>query len=197
MSELWENPAILGELAEVLDLLEDRADHLAPPLAETTGWGHPVPLTVHSRYSRDDVLAAFGLLSGSRPHAIREGVKFDSISGTDLFFVTLEKSEQHYSPSTLYRDYAISPSLFHWESQSQLTQRARTAQRYIHHRENGTHVLMFVRQHRRLGGRAQPYFCLGPAEYVRHSGERPIAFVWRLLRPMPADLFRETKVATA
>ena len=36
----------------------------------------------------------------------------------DAFFVTLKKSESDYSPTTMYRDYPISPTLFHWESQS-------------------------------------------------------------------------------
>lgn len=195
LAEIWEHPPVRDELLELFAVLEDRAAHLAEPVSAVTGWDHPVPLSIHSRYSRDDVLSAFNIMSPDHPHAIREGVKFDPVTATDLFFVTLEKSERHYSPSTLYRDYAVSRELFHWESQSQLSERAPTAQRYIHHKERGSHVLLFVRRHRRIDGRTPPYYCLGPAEYVRHSGERPIGFVWRLLRPMPADLFRETKAA--
>lgn len=33
-------------------------------------------------------------------------------TNTDYFFITLQKSEKDYSPSTRYRDYAISPELF-------------------------------------------------------------------------------------
>jgi hypothetical protein len=40
-----------------------------------------------------------------------------------------------------------------------------------------------------------PYMFLGPADYLSHKGERPISFVWRLRRPMPAGMFREAKVA--
>ena len=36
----------------------------------------------------------------------------------DVFFVTLDKSEKDYSPTTMYDDYPISPTLFHWQSQS-------------------------------------------------------------------------------
>src|SRR5690242_21494866 len=36
----------------------------------------------------------------------------------ELLFVTLDKSGKDYSPTTRYRDYAISPELFHWETQS-------------------------------------------------------------------------------
>jgi len=34
---------------------------------------------------------------------------------TDLLMVTLKKSEKRFSPSTPYRDYPISPDLFHWD----------------------------------------------------------------------------------
>ncbi len=37
-------------------------------------------------------------------------------SATDLLFITLRKSEALFSPSTRYRDLALGPSLFHWES---------------------------------------------------------------------------------
>jgi hypothetical protein len=34
-------------------------------------------------------------------------------SQTDLLFVTLNKSESLFSPTTRYRDLAMGPSLFH------------------------------------------------------------------------------------
>ena len=123
------------------------------------------------------------------------GVFRDERTNSDLFFVTLEKSERDYSPSTLYKDYAISPELFHWESRSGTSQQSPTGQRYIRHKERGGHILLFVRQRRRQDGRAVPYTFLGPADYVSHKGERPISFVWKLRRPMPAEMFREAKVA--
>ena len=36
-----------------------------------------------------------------RQNRLRQGVDFDPITGSDLFFVTLEKAEGHYSPSTM------------------------------------------------------------------------------------------------
>jgi len=96
----------------------------------------------------------------------------------------------------MYKDYAISPALFHWESQSITSQASPTGQRYINHRERGTNILLFVcGKQGRAGNRTAPYIFLGPADYVSHEKERPIAFVWRLRRPMPADFFKEVKVA--
>jgi hypothetical protein len=110
--------------------------------------------------------------------------------------VTLEKSERDYSPSTRYKDHAISPVLFHWQSQSGTTQQSPTGQRYIRHRDFGGHILLFVRPRKRQDGRPLPYTFLGPADLESFRGERPISFVWRLRRPLPADLFREARVAT-
>lgn len=194
---LWEHPAVRGELVELFKLLDDRAAHVAVPLAGVARWDEPVPLTLHSRYRLDDILAAFGLMTPAHPHRLREGVKHDPATRSDLFFVTLEKSEKHYSPTTRYRDYALSPTLFHWESQSTTSTTSPTGQRYLRQRETGGHVFLFVRERKKDGGLTQAYTFLGPADYESHSGDRPIAIVWRLRTPMPADLFQQAKVAVA
>ena len=100
----------------------------------------------------------------------------------DAFFVTLQKSEADYSPTTLYRDYPISPTLFHWESQSTTSVASPTGQRYL----NGSSTkLLFVRQHKTNDFGTSPYLFLGPANYMLHTGDRPIAITWRLEFYMP------------
>lgn len=69
-------------------------------------------------------------------------------------------------------------------------------QRYIHHRRGGGNILLFVRQRRLAEWGTAAYTLLGPAEYESHTGERPIQYVWRLKRAMPADFFRGARVAT-
>jgi superfamily II DNA or RNA helicase/HKD family nuclease len=192
---LHQHPAIAAELQELLLLLEERSDRLTFPLNDEMGWAHDVPLSVHARHTVDDILTAFGTLEVGGTAYKQKGVFRDERTNSDFFLVTLEKSERDYSPSTLYRDYAISPEYFHWESQSRDTQRSPTGQRYISHRERKGHILLFVRERREQDGRTMPYTFLGPADYVSHTGERPIAFVWRLRRPMPAALYRDAKVA--
>ena len=66
-------------------------------------------------------------------------------SRTDLFAFTLDKSVGGFSPTTRYRDYAISPELIHWESQSATSADSATGQRYIRQREEGTNVVLFAR----------------------------------------------------
>ncbi len=196
---LHAHPALAEELAELLDVLEERSEHLTFPLELRVAGGpsRQVPLSVHARHTINDILSAFGIIDIGRSAWTQTGVMRDERTNSDLFFVTLEKAEREYSPSTLYKDYAISPTLFHWESQSTTSQRSPTGQRYIRQRERGGNILLFVRQRKKQDGRTMPYTCLGPADYLSHEGDRPISFVWKLRTAMPADFFRQAKVATA
>jgi hypothetical protein len=191
LDRLWACPAFLDELRDLFALLLERTDHLAPPL----DWEQPVPLALHARYSRAEVFAAFGLLNDARPFPGREGVFFDAATRCDVFFITLKKSERLFSPTTRYNDYAISPWEFHWESQSLTREASATGQRYIHHVERGSRVLLFVREENRRGGVTLPFLCLGFAEYVSHEGERPMAIRWRLHRAIPGGFYPELAVA--
>jgi hypothetical protein len=139
------------------------------------------------------VLAAIGASRAERPRPSREGVFWDEPSNCDIFFVTLTKDERHYSPTTMYRDYAISRRLFHWESQSTTTERSPTGRRYVGQRERGGHVLLFLRPTR--GHRA--YTFAGTASYVSHQGERPMAITWRLDEPLTEELYASARVSAA
>lgn len=192
MERLWANPNIVAELRELLELLGDRA----PRLALGTGLEPEIPLRLHTRYSRNELLAALGESASERPASWREGVKRVERYQADVFLVTLNKSERHFSPTTRYRDYPISPSLFHWESQSTTRESSPTGQRYIRHKELGSRILLFVRESdvgESMG--ASPFLFLGTASYVSHQGERPMAIVWQLDKEMPPDFFQAARVA--
>ena len=98
------------------------------------------------------------------PWIHREGVLAHQPSATDLLFITLRKSEALFSSSTRYRDLALGPALFHWESQS-TTAASASSQRTIHHANRGSMVLLFLREQRkqdgRPGGPTEPFVCLG------------------------------------
>lgn len=188
---LSRNEDIRTETLELVALLERRMRHVTTPLEDVLGWDKPIPLSLHARYSLDEILAALGRSSLEARFRTQAGVLWVPSCQADVFFVTLDKDEKHYSPQTLYRDYAISPDLFHWESQNSTREAGETGLRYINHAARGTHVFLFVRQTRERGG----YTFLGPMQYQVHHGERPMAITWKLLRPMPADFYREARVA--
>jgi len=102
------------------------------------------------------------------------------------------------APSTRYRDLALGPALFHWESQSTTTASSPTGQRTIYHATRGSRVFLYryaeacgyVPEQRKQDGRpgttTEPFVCLGFARYESHEGERPMAIRWRLEREIPA-----------
>jgi hypothetical protein len=192
---LWAAADLRAELVELFALLLERTDHLVAPLDWDRADPPPIPLKLHGRYSRAEVFAAFGLLNEARPFPGREGVFFDEATQCDVFFITLKKSERLFSPTTRYNDVAISPWEFHWESQSLTREASATGQRYIHHRERGSRVMLFVREENRRGGVTLPFLCLGFADYVSHEGERPMAIRWRLHRAIPAAFVPELALA--
>ena len=114
LARLRAHPAIVEELLELFEVLDDEAHLLPRRPADVAAF----PLTRHARYTQNEALAAIGASTPESPLRIREGVYYHRATGMDLFFVTLQKSEREFSPSTRYRDYALSPTLFHWESQS-------------------------------------------------------------------------------
>jgi hypothetical protein len=199
LQALDDSEPIRNELQQVLDVLEDRAEHqtfrLSDALSDQPQFAD-VPLALHARYTRDEVFAALGRSTLDKPFSQREGPFWHLPTNTDYFFITLEKSEKDYSPSTRYRDYAIAPDLFHWESQSKTPEGSEVGQRYIHHARRGSHVMLLVRaSNKDAWGRTPPFTFLGPATYVSHTGERPMAILWRLHRAMPLDVFKLARVA--
>ena len=186
---VWKHPQVRAELLEIFGYLRGRGQHLYTLLGLDTN----IPLLVHARYTRNEILAAFGTGSGARPNTWQTGVWWDEQSRSDLFAFTLDKSSGAFSPTTRYRDYALSPELIHWESQSATADDGQVGQRYIHQFERGTNVILFAR----LRSDERAFWCLGSARYVRHEGSRPIAFVWKLDDRLPGDLYAEFAAAVA
>ena len=190
--------AVVDELREVIDIAFDNARRSTYELASLVPDLAQVPLEVHASYSREEILAALGFASLRRtPSTMREGVAWCESANADAFLITLKKSDSDYSPTTMYRDFALSPDLFHWESQSTTSSTSPTGQRYIHHRERGSHILLFVRQAKTNALGTSPYVFLGPADYVSHEGDRPMAITWRLRQPMPTEVYQASTVAVA
>ncbi|MDQ0093073.1 DUF3427 domain-containing protein [Paeniglutamicibacter psychrophenolicus] len=151
-----------------------------------------VPLYSHATYWRSEVLAAleYGSLEQGKGVSHREGVAWCPQARADALFVTLDKDEAVHSPNTLYKDYAISPSLFHWESQNTTSPTSPTGQRYLNRKEHGSHILLFTRDAAKdIDGLVMPFTCLGAVDYVKHQGAKPIAITWKLQRDMPVGVF--------
>ena len=181
------SPVLLRELLELLCYQYEQIGFIDEPV----DLGFDCPLDLHCTYTRDQLLVALDFM---RPATVREGVKWLPEKQLDVFFVTLNKADKDYSPTTMYNDYSINEWLFHWQSQSTTAADSPTGQRYIHHRERGSKVLLFVREFKadRVTGGAEAYTYLGTASYVKHEGSRPMNITWRLDRPIPAKFLKKT-----
>lgn len=187
---LWSHPQVLAELAELLAVLGDRIDHLHQPLRT-----HPdAPLQIHARYSRLEILAAMGLAADrARIAPWQSGVYEARPANAELLAFTLDKTSGSFSPTTRYRDYAISRTLIHWESQSMTREDSPTGLRYRHHERDGRTILLFTR----LRADERAFWFLGPATYRGHVGEKPMAITWELDVPLPGDLYAAFAAAVA
>jgi superfamily II DNA or RNA helicase/HKD family nuclease len=189
LDALRDQPDVRDELRQVLSYVIEQADHFPIPLS---GTHHQVPLQVHCSYNRSEILAALGVarFGGQMPRSFAQGVQWVEDLQTDALLITLEKNEKDFSPTVRYKDYALSPTLFHWESQNSTAESSRTGLRYQQHVQRGSHVLLFMRRYKNTDiGKSQPWMLLGPATYEGHTGSKPMAITWRLEHELPADVW--------
>lgn len=189
---LLDYPAICDELISLTDLLKENISHVRSDYAINPS----IPLDLHAKYSNAEIAAAFNMVQGGRVHTIREGVKFDNATNCNLLFVTIQKSEKEYSRSTLYQDYAISPHLFHWESQNSTKAESKRGRRHTDHGTDGVTPLLFVRTSKKTdSGLTMPYQFLGPVSYQSHESEQPMKIIWRMEHQIPANIVRTARIA--
>lgn len=196
LTALRAHPVVISEFTAILDQVAGRIAHVPARLTGELAWS---PLRSHARYSREEICAALDWADlDHKPSNMREGVMFSRATNTDALLVTLHKEEDYFGPTTMYDDYAVSPDLFHWESQSTTSLSSPTGRRYTQPQDPGHHILLFSRSARMWEfGKGAPYLLLGPVEHVSHEGERPIAITWKLQRRMPQDHFHIAGVESA
>jgi superfamily II DNA or RNA helicase/HKD family nuclease len=189
LERLRSNSSAVQDTLQVLEYRTQTTRVRTTPLREPlTG-----PLNLHSQYSQGEILIALGHWSFEKRPNHQAGVLHLADRKIDAFFVTLNKTESDYSPTTMYEDYAISDRLFHWQSQGATSEESRTGQRYINHQARGYTPLLFVREHKKLPDRrTSPYVYLGPARYGSHTGSQPMSIIWELENPIPARLREQT-----
>lgn len=186
-------PLVKDELLELLNIRYNEIEFLEQPL----DLGFENALQTHCIYTRDQILAAVGHWNYKKRADMREGVLYLKDKKTHLFFINLNKSEKYFSPTTMYEDYAINETLFHWQSQSTTTVDSRTGKAYINQNATGENVVLFVREQKNDKNGTMPYVCLGKAHFVSNSGQKPMNIVWRLENEMPAWLYKIASQAVA
>ncbi|MEO6150479.1 MAG: DUF3427 domain-containing protein [Mucilaginibacter sp.] len=189
MYQISKNKLLVDELNEVVNYLIKRVDFIE----KTIDLDYTFPLKIHSRYTRSQILTAMQLQTFEKTSSNREGVALNKETNTESLLITLKKSEKEYSPSTLYDDYAINESLFHWQSQNATTPNSTKGLSYIQHNEIKKKILLFVReQNDDEYGFTMSYVFLGEAQFINSTGTKPMSIEWELNEPMPAYIWKES-----
>ena len=163
-------------------------------LSRTTQWltvDDKAEIELYGCYSADEI----HLLLEDRLGREQSGTQYNKERKLAMVFVTINKSDKEYSPSTRYEDYAISANQFHWQSMNRVRIASGEGQRIIHQPTNGWKYILFVRETKKDEyGNTNGYYCLGFMDYNSSTGERPINVIWNMQNPIP-DFILETAKA--
>ncbi len=190
--EATSNPIFVKELLDAWELTSQDFTYVTKALGEEF---LRVPLRVHARYTQAEIRAALGAVDHEKSSTgFQAGVLHVPNEDLDMFLMTWKKDEKSYSPHTMYKDYAISDQLIHWQSQSREKQGSQTINRYVNHDSNDHRILLFAREEEKNEYGTSPYLFLGPAHYKSHEGNEPVSFVWELDVPLPAKFLIQSQL---
>ncbi|MEI7677354.1 MAG: DUF3427 domain-containing protein [Bacteroidales bacterium] len=189
INAIGNNNVLVQEIIEFLEILIDKIDFLEKDIVLP----YEQPLKIHARYTRDQILVAFGFSTFDKKSKIREGNADSKTLNTELLFINLIKSEKDFSPTTMYEDYAVNETLFHWQSHNAASPLNNRGLSYINHKKTGKHILLFVRE-RNVNEyqNTMSYVFIGQANLVEFSGSKPINITWELAEPLPPYIWKET-----
>lgn len=163
-------------------------------LCKTTRWiniDENTEIELYGCYSADEVHL---LLEGKLGRWQVFGTQYNYEKKIAMVFVTLNKSDKEYSPSTLYEDYAISPEQFHWQSMNKVTKESEEGKRIINQRNNGWKFILFVRDSKEdKYGNTNGYYCLGLMDFNSCYGEKPLNVVWDMQNQIPGFILESAK----
>ena len=187
LNRLEAHAPIREEIAELAAMLSNRSTVTPTRIAGL----EDTPLLLHTHYGIREILTAVGWLSETRRSPFQAGVLPLLDRKIELLFVTLDKSAGFHDRIS-YHDYAISPELFHWQSQNSAGPGTQVGRRYIESETNGWTFFLFVRT-----TKSAPYLSCGPVQLDSAHGDRPMNIKWRLGCRLPARYFQEFSVLRA
>ena len=187
--QIGKNKTLVNEIIEFLEILIDKIGFKEIDIQLP----YEQPLKLHSRYTRDQILVAFGLSTFDKKSSNREGAAENKSLNTEILFINLIKSEENFSPTTMYDDYAISETLFHWQSHNAYGPETPKGLSYINHIEINKKILLFVREKANdENGNTLGYVFIGEANFRETEGSKPMSIKWELNEPMPNYLWKES-----
>ena len=142
-------------------------------------------MELYGCYTREEIFTLVGRQTAERKmQGSVTGVFNLPEHNATLLFVTLNKSEADFSPSTQYNDYLINENFFHWQSQNTDSHHNNGGKRYTMQSETDNRIILFVREEKKDGyGNTCPFHCFGLVDYVSSHGDFPMNVTWKLEEP--------------
>lgn len=181
IGRLKHHPIFVAEINELTEYLFDNLE----TRTFVVGEGLPTALEQYGCYTREEVFAIFGRQTATKKMqgSVAGVFKIDELN-TELLFVTLNKSEKDFSPSTMYNDYVVSEQQFHWQSQANDTHSGK-GKRFTEQSFNKKKFLLLVRENKKDGfGNTCPFYCFGLVDYISSQGDKPMSINWRMHQPI-------------
>lgn len=173
-------PAFVDELSQLLLYVRR---HVVVPLQNINELGPDCPLKLFGCYTRQEQLLLLGCIDEHHFPQLQSGIYQVKDMNAELLWVTLNKSDKDFSPTTMYDDYAINANFFQWQSQNSASH-TNAGQRYVDGKDRT--FILFVRDAKVDDfGFNQAYYCLGPVKYKSSHGDKPMTIVWKMEHPIP------------
>lgn len=181
LRRLADYPMFISEILELTDYL---LAHLETKTF-SVGEGMPMGLEQYGCYTREEVFAIFKRQTANKKmQGSVAGVFNIEELNTELFFVTLNKSDKDFSAETMYNDYVVSENEFRWESQNTDSHQGK-GKRFVEQKKNGKKFLLFVRENKKDGyGNTCPFICFGLVDYIRSKDDKPMKINWQTHQPI-------------
>ena len=176
------------EIAEIISYLLARLDIKTTPIGAEIIPG----LELYGCYTREEVFTLVGRQTAEvKMQGAASGVFNLPEHNATLLFVTLNKSEKDFSPSTQYNDYLINEEYFHWQSQNTDSHNNNGGRRYTEQAQTKNKIILFVREEKKDGfGNTSPFHCFGLVDYVSSHDDFPMNVKWKLQKPAMAQYLK-------
>ena len=170
------------EISEIVSYLLSHLEITTTPLGSDVLPG----IELYGCYTREEIFTLVGRQTAEkRMSGSVSGVFNLPEYNVTLLFVTLNKSDKDFSPSTQYDDYVINKDYFHWQSKNTDCHHNRGGKIYTEQLQNHNKIVLFVREEKRDGfGNTSPFHCFGLVNYVSSHGDFPMNITWQLKEPV-------------
>lgn len=176
------------EIAEIISYLLANLNIKTIPIGSDIIPG----LELYGCYTREEIFTLVGRQTANlKMQGAASGVFNLPKHNATILFVTLNKSEKDFSPSTQYNDFLMNEEYFHWQSQNTDSHTNNGGRRYTEQAKKNSKIILFVRKEKKDGfGNTSPFHCFGLVNYVSSHDDFPMNVIWKLNKPAMAQYLK-------